>query len=153
MMSGIKLTKSINYCCICTKPSLGFTLIEVLVTVAIIGILAAIAYPSYMDQVRKSARAEAMSSVMDAANKLEQFYVDNRVYTTSLSDIGVNSTTESDFYTLSISTSEGGHAFEIKAQASGGPAAQDTDCTSFTITDTGKKGSSGSGGVGLCWGN
>lgn len=59
----------------------GFTLIEVLIVVAIIGVLAAIGYPSYQDYTQRARLAEARSQLMDARAKLEQYYQDNRQYT------------------------------------------------------------------------
>lgn len=59
----------------------GFTLIEMLIVVAIIGILAAIALPGYQDYVRRSKLAEATSQLSDLRVKMEQWYQDNRKYT------------------------------------------------------------------------
>ncbi|MCV0438664.1 MAG: prepilin-type N-terminal cleavage/methylation domain-containing protein [Hydrogenophaga sp.] len=58
----------------------GFTLIELMITVAVIGILASIAYPSYTDYVRRSRIAEATGDLSAARVRLEQFYQDNRNY-------------------------------------------------------------------------
>jgi type IV pilus assembly protein PilE len=58
----------------------GFTLIELMVTVAIIGLLTAIALPSYKAYTMKSRRGAAQSSMMDLANREEQFLLANRVY-------------------------------------------------------------------------
>ncbi|MFI3186333.1 MAG: prepilin-type N-terminal cleavage/methylation domain-containing protein, partial [Methylococcaceae bacterium] len=52
----------------------GFTLIELMVTVAIVGILAAIAYPSYQDSVRKSRRADASGALLGLANAMERHF-------------------------------------------------------------------------------
>ncbi len=62
------------------QRSLGFTLIEVMIVVAIIGILAAIGYPSYQNQVQKTRRADAKASLMELAQGAERFYSQNGTY-------------------------------------------------------------------------
>ena len=63
------------------RNSAGFTLIELMIVVAIIGILSAIAVPAYGDYVRRSRITEAISGLSDARVKMEQYYQDNRGYT------------------------------------------------------------------------
>lgn len=58
----------------------GFTLIELMITLAVIAILAAIAYPSYQDSVRKSRRADAKSVLLNAAQWMERFYTEHNCY-------------------------------------------------------------------------
>ena len=58
----------------------GFTLIELLIVVAVIGILAAIAYPNYTDYVRRGNLQEAFANLSDYRVRMEQFYQDNRTY-------------------------------------------------------------------------
>lgn len=58
----------------------GFTLIEVMITVAIVAILAAVAYPSYRDQVRRAARAEAKGAMLENVQFLERNYTVNSCY-------------------------------------------------------------------------
>ena len=58
----------------------GFTLIELMVAVAIVGILAAIAIPSYQESMRKSRRADAQSALLSAANGMERYFTQNNTY-------------------------------------------------------------------------
>lgn len=60
----------------------GFTLIELMITVAIIGILAAVAFPSYQSHVRKSNRALAKSQILDLSNRQQQYLLATRTYAT-----------------------------------------------------------------------
>lgn len=63
----------------CNRQS-GFTLIELLIAVAIIGILGAIAYPNYLDSVKKSRRSDAKGALMGLTNAMERFYTENGTY-------------------------------------------------------------------------
>ena len=62
------------------KHNSGFTLIELLITVAIVGILAAIAYPTYQEQVRHTRRANAQSDLMELAGFMERLFTENNCY-------------------------------------------------------------------------
>ena len=66
----------------------GFTLVELMVVVAIIGILAGIAYPSYMDYVRKGNRAKAQGFLMDVAQRQQSYLIVHREYAQSLTQLG-----------------------------------------------------------------
>lgn len=75
----------LNDCSSETTPArraAGFTLIEVMIVVAIIAILAAVAIPSYRDYIRRGQAAEAFSALSDFRSKMEQYYQDNRKYGT-----------------------------------------------------------------------
>lgn len=71
------------------KRQSGFTLIEVMIVVAIVGILAAIAYPSYQEIVRQTRRADAYSALMDIMARQERYFTDNNSYTDDLSKLGL----------------------------------------------------------------
>jgi len=72
------------------KNQQGFSLIELIVVVAIIGIIASIAIPSYQNNVQKSARSEGMSETLDLMRAQENFFANNYNYTTNLTELNFN---------------------------------------------------------------
>jgi type IV pilus assembly protein PilE len=86
----------------------GFTLIELMVAVAVIGILTAIAYPSYQAHVIKSRRSAAQASLMEIAQRQQQYLLDARSYAPDLSTLGVTIPANvSSFYTLATAATAG----------------------------------------------
>ena len=81
----------------------GFTLIELMITVAIVAILAAIAYPSYNNAMMKNRRASAQAYLSDVAQRQQQYLMDNRAFTTSATDLKVPQPPDvTRYYELSI---------------------------------------------------
>lgn len=118
----------------------GFTLIELLISVAIIGILASVAYPSYLDYVARSNRAEALSELLRYSNMQEQYFVDTRSYAGTMTAFGSSSatvTTESGNYEISVRTTTNG--FRLTATAQGSQATNDSSCRTLNITEAGVK--------------
>lgn len=141
--------------------SKGFTLIELMVTVAIVGILAAVAYPSYIEQVRKSRRADAKAALVAAAQLMERSYTENNRYTAAtIGDAATNTfrdhapadrphadrTYDISFGTPTTLTA---NSYTLTATRVGSQAS-DTGCGDYTLTNTGVKGVT-IGTVSRCW--
>lgn len=128
----------------------GFTLIELLITVAIIGILAGVAYPSYTDFVARSNRGEAQRELLRLANIEEQGFIDFRSYTNDMTDLGMSAdpyVTESGNYSIDATLSNSGKSFVLTATAKGSQLTNDPDCTTLTINELGVKGGEST----TCW--
>lgn len=83
----------------------GFTLIELMITVAIVGILAAIAYPSYQNYVMRAKRSTAQQLMLDLSSREQQYMLDARSYTDTIGSGGLNMTISTDvspYYTFAI---------------------------------------------------
>lgn len=144
-----KLTRRIDaFASSCQK---GFTLVELMVAVAIVGILGAIAYPSYIDHVVKSNRSAAESFMVTLANKQEQYLLDNRQYTATSTDLSPTPDDVSKHYDITITTVAAPPSYTITATPKGSQSSRDTKCGTLTLTQTGTKGISGTGSVGYCW--
>jgi type IV pilus assembly protein PilE len=105
----------------------GFTLIELMITVAIIGILAAIAYPSYRQYVLQSRRADAIAGLLDLQQQAEKWRANNTTYP-SQSNLTLPT---SDYYDFSISD-QSSTAYTLSATAKLSQTA-DADCTPLTL--------------------
>lgn len=119
-----------------TSTFQGFTLVELMITVAIIGILAAIAYPSYLDQVRKTRRANAQADMVELASYMEKYYTQNFQYTgAALPFIESPKQGSSKYYDLTIVSAAIPASFTLTATPKNG---QDADkCGTMTVTHTG----------------
>lgn len=135
------------------KKSNGFTLIEVLITVAIIGIIAAVALPAFTGYMVKGRRADAITTLTELAGDQFRYFSENNTYATKLTDLGYSAdtvATDNGFYNVSV-TSGSANAYLITAVPLGVQAAKDTDCVNLTINSIGTKGVSGTGSVTDCW--
>lgn len=129
----------------------GLTMIEVMIALVIVGILAAIAYPSYSASIVKSRRADAKQALVELAQRLERFYSENSTYLgATLGGGGIYaSTSAGGYYTLAIPT-QTATAFTITATPTGN---QSSDaCGTFGYDQVGAKTvSGGSLSAAVCW--
>jgi len=87
-----------------TAGQRGFTLIELMIVIMVVGILVGIALPGYQDSVRKSRRSAAQAAMLDIANRQQQFMLANRVYAADFTTLRYSVPTEvSERYTCSLS--------------------------------------------------
>lgn len=131
----------------------GFTLIELMIVVVIVGILAAIAYPSYIQYTVRSNRSAAQSFILGVANKQEQYILDARQYATTLTALNMTEPAEvSQHYGITITgVTVTPPAYSIVATPTGSQSTNDTACGTLTIDQAGQKQKSGTGTVADCW--
>ena len=123
------------------KAQHGFTLIEVMIVVAIVGILTAIAMPSYNEYIRRGHRADARAGLLQAQQWLERASTATGVYPTALP---ANLTWAADTtkrYTISIGGPATTSTFTLTATPKGAQVGD--KCGNFTVTNTGLRGAKG----------
>lgn len=137
----------------------GFSLLELMIVVAIVGIIAAIAYPSYQEQMRKTRRADCSGALAGLGNAMQRFFTVNSTYLGAAVG-GANNGAPAVFlatcpsdggtptYNLSIQVPAAGSTFTLQAVPIGVQAAD--KCGTLTLSNTGLKGVTGQN-AGITW--
>ena len=147
----------------------GFSLIELMIVVAIVGLLALVAVPSYQTQIQKGKRAEGKAALMSGASKMERYYSDNNFYPSNSASCGNGTSSASALTAAGVPAYSGDnpakYAYDITvtfALGASSACAQvytlmaaphnwtDNVCGNLTITNTGAKGQS-IGTASDCW--
>jgi type IV pilus assembly protein PilE len=141
------------------RASSGFTLIELMVTVAIVTILATIAVASYSSQIQKSRRTEAKSALLDLAGREERLFSTSNAYSSDEAALGyataagtpmTNMPFGNNYYTLTAVTTA--NTYTLTATPVG-QQASDTACGSLSVNQLGVQGVTGTSSVSTCWGD
>jgi type IV pilus assembly protein PilE len=137
----------------------GFTLIEIMITVLIVAVLAAVATAGYRSQVQKSRRTDARNALLDLAGREEKLFTTVNAYSQTPSDLGYGAvgisfpiTVGSGYYTVSASVPNPPVSYLITATAIG-TQANDTQCATLSVDQTGAQTSTGGAASATCWGN
>ena len=133
------------------NKQVGFTLVEILIAVAILSILMAIAVPSYNSYVMQSRRTDATVLLIQAAGEQQRYFTENNQFAPDMTTLGYGADdepTENGHYTVASALTTNGFVLTATPQ---GAQISDTICGNLTINSVGVKGKSGSGTVADCW--
>jgi len=140
------------------KKQTGFTLLELLITVTIVGILASIALPAYTGAVTKSKRRAAEACLSDLATHMERFYTTNLRYNNAdnssptLPSLDCRSAQNSGKdYAFSVTATRSTYALSATPITGQMQASRDTQCGTLTLNQSGTRGASGASGAAGCW--
>ena len=126
------------------KPIMGFTLVELMTVILVLGILVGVGVPTYRDYVMRAKRAEAKTTLMRVQAQQEKFYMQNNTYTTDVNNpppvgLGIPAS-ENLYYSIAIVADAAGLTLGYAASATpaaGSPQLHDDDCALFRVDQNG----------------
>lgn len=135
----------------------GFTLIEMVIVIVILGIMATIALPSYQNSVRKGQRSDGKATLLAVAGRMEQYMLDHGAYTYNMEDLGYDDDpmiSPEQHFTIDASACSGGdetscYILTATPRASS-PLKSDKECTTFVLAYTGARSATGTKAA-ECW--
>jgi type IV pilus assembly protein PilE len=135
----------------------GITLFELLVVLAVIGVIAAFAVPAWRQHLLRIHRSEAMAALLQLQTAQESHYLRHGIYTASITaappaGLGLSSTSPANRYALSVALAADGQSFIATATPTpGGGQGSDRECLAFSVDARGRRAVSGAGGPEKCW--
>jgi len=151
------------------KQSRGFSLIELMIVVAIIGILAAVAFPSYQESVAKSKRADAQGALLNLASALERHFTETNSYCDAGSNVeagcgtGTGDSGAPTIFATQVPVDGGTKYYDLEIKAGGVTATtfevraipvgsmSGDKCGNLTYTNAGVQAATGAAGTAYCW--
>ena len=133
------------------QSQVAFSLLELLVAMAIIAILIAVAYPNYIDYEAHAERNRAEAALLQLSSRMENYFSDNNKYEGADADaLGIANLENDLSYQLSVVDASDMH-FTIQAAPIDAQATRDSECGTLTLTDTNAREVSGEGNSDACW--
>jgi type IV pilus assembly protein PilE len=132
------------------RKETGFTLIELMIVVAVVAILGAVAYPSYQTQVRKGRMGQAQADMLEAAQFMERCFASNNTYQNCALPFLASPRTGTAYYAIEVRTPSRTE-FQLEATPQGAGGQDQQVCKTLRLNEAGQKTFTGSATPAQCW--